>query len=324
MRIFKVNVALLAILLLANGCDSFEIVRNFLPASVPYPQGNEGDLNAEAQRISDELDAFVQEWLAGNNDGIIPESLLPQGANVAVDWGTVRLVKPEEVNPRDLWVIREAEDVDPNALLGFYPDPNCTYLVLNVFYVPFGHTAVMEGEFPYSRFFSVNTSPAFDPRNYYYDGTFGVPEVPMADVDMEPLPGNVNPFQPGASRQATNRSYQLRFELTAGDPVALEPAYSPPFLSPGNSRKASAIQYQGPLGQPGVAFGHGRGVWDDGEFWVRYYAPDNGQGPLAGVELPTVYYETPEGERYAVVAANSNKESRLNTSIPARMEPETA
>ena len=319
MRYLKTSVVLIVLSLLANSCNSFEVFEAIVPDAAPYPQGNSSDLNAEAQQISDNLDAFIQDWLEGKNDGILPASLLPNGSPKE-EWGEVRLVKSEEVNADDQWIIREAEDINPNALLGAYPDPHCTYLLLNIFFAPFGHTAVMEGEFPYSRFFGVNVSPAFDPRNYYYDGIFGVPEVPMVDVDILPEPGNVNPFQPGANRQATNRRYQLRCELAAGDPVALEPTYQPPhFRSADNDNTivGGALQYQGPLGT--TSPGHNRGPWFTGEFWARYYAPDEGKGPLAGVELPRVYYETPEGERYAMVTSRNGREERLNTPIPASM-----
>jgi hypothetical protein len=293
------------------------IVKNVLPDPVPYPQDDLQALRTEAQNISDQLDAFIQEWLAGKNNGIVPPELLPNGS-VKEEWGEVKLIKPEQLKPRDLWVIREAEEVNPNALLGYYPDPHCTYLVLNVFYAPFGHTAVMEGEFPHSRYFSVQPSPAFDPANYYYDGTFGVPEVPLVDIDIEPLSGHTNPFAPGANRRAQKRSYRLKFKLAAGDPVKLEPAYRPPhFLSKTNTRTVGAIQYQGPLAKRGVTGGHGRGVWNTGEFWVRYYAPDKAKGPLAGVPLPRVYFETPSGEKYAMVATQNEKETRLNTPWPA-------
>jgi hypothetical protein len=306
-------------------CNISELVVDLVfsdpPPAYPHYQDKNVAL-AEAQEISDNLEAYIRAWLRGEVPAEIPDNLIVDNLDNLIDQGTdsgiknYRLLKPEEVRAEDQWIIRQAQPIDRNALLGGYPDPHVTYLVLGVFYAPFGTKVIMEGEFPHARFFDVQVSPPLDPAIYYFDGKFGSPEVPIVDVDIEPLPGHTNPFLVGADRNATNRSYQLTWTLVADNGPRIEPAFRPPhFRAPGNHRYASAIQYGGPLADPDSEysqFGHGRGVWESGDFWVRYYAPDLDAGSLGGVELPKVLYELPTGEQFYINADFSEAEQQVN------------
>jgi hypothetical protein len=292
------------------------VVDSLLPEPPPaYPHYQDKNVAlAQAREISDNLEAYIRAWLRGEVPAEIPDNLILKGTDFGIK--NYRLLKPEEVRAQEQWIIRQAQPIDRNALLGLYPDPHVTYLILGVFYAPFGTKVIMEGEFPHARFFDVQVSPPLDPAVYYFDGKFGSPEVPIVDVDIEPLPGHANPFLVGADRNATNRSYQLTWTLVADNGPRLEPAFRPPhFRAPGNHRYASAIQYGGPLGDPDSEYsqlGHGLGVWESGAFWVRYYAPDLDTGSLGGVGLPKVLYELPTGEQFYINADFSEAEQQVN------------
>ena len=303
---------------------SCNVQRAIVGAIVPVPDypnfESEALVQAEAERMSDALEAHVDAWLDGRGPAAIPAALVPDG--ISPGMASFRLARPGEVRPEDYWFVRPAAEVNDAALQGQFPDPHATYLVLLPFYAPFGHACVIEGEFPHARFFDVQASPPFDPAVYVYDGALGAPEVPIVDADIEPLPGHTNPFRVGADRGATRRGYRVQFDLKrapgAATPVDVEPAFRPPFRGGGNRRAASALNYQGPWGEPGGRGGHNRGAWDVGRVWVRYYAPDRGRGPLAGVPLPRVHYETPDGRSYVIVADIAEERRRLNLSATAK------
>jgi len=286
----------------------------FVPRPPVYPAFRSEDVVTDRARcMSQALEAYVMAWLDGDVPARIPPAFLPPGTN-RDDFPSFRLVHPEAIDATEQWAIREAHDIDPARLLGAFPDPNATYLVLPALYAPFGSRVIVDGEFPHARFFSAQITPSFDPRNYRYDGGVGVGEVPIVDADIEPLPGHANPFRPGADRTARKRGYLLTFDLAAGDPVALNEAFRPPdFREPGNRRVGSAIMYQGAWGV--ASAGHGRGAWDVGQLWLRYYAPDREAGPLGGVDLPKVHFELPDGRRYYIAPDLTSFVERVNTQV---------
>jgi hypothetical protein len=299
------------------GCNSVSgiVVNSALPDAPPYPFLDPDQVNTEARAISDALVAFVEDWLDGRGPAEIPDSLLPPGAD-PLPRG-LRLVDADAVTDDNTWVIRAAHEVDFNNAPGLYPDPHCTYLMAGPLFAPFGSKAVLEGEFPYARFFSVQVTPPFDPRYYYYGTAFGAVEVPIVDADIDPLPGSTNPFRMGADRKAVARRYRVELDMVQGYGPEIEPAYRPPhYRAPGNRRKGAGIVYQGPMGLPEYKIGHGRGLWDYGALWVRYYAPDQGRGPLAGVPLPKLTYQTAGGRRYGLVSDLSAKRADTNRHAP--------
>jgi hypothetical protein len=311
-------------LLIISGCESLPkiIVDSILPEVPPYPFEDTALVTAKAQEISDKLASFIDNWLDGNGPARIPPDLIPPGADPIPT--NLRLVRADDLDPKDQWSIREGHEIDWNNSPGLYPDPHCTYLIAVPFFLPFGAKAILEGSFPYARFFSIQVTPPFDPSYYYYGTAFGAPEVPMVDADIEPIRGHTNPFRIGSDRMAVRRDYRVTLDMVAGYGPAIEPAYRPPhFRAPGNSRKGSGIVYQGPMGRPEYKLGHGRGLWDFGSLWLRYYAPDNGRGPLGGVPLPRLIYETANGRRFGLIADIEAKIAETNKSGPiARSDPE--
>src|SRR5262249_53423679 len=103
--------------------------------------------------------------------------------------------------------------------------------------LPEGTKILIEGDFPHARFMDFQAAPPSDPAYLDWRTGEGAPEIPLLDEDIEPDPRNVNPFRPGADRNATARHYHVTFELRAGQPVALNPhAGVPPYRAPGNTR----------------------------------------------------------------------------------------
>jgi hypothetical protein len=127
-------------------------------------------------------------------------------------------------------------------------ETNADYWITGYAAVP-GARLRVEGEFPFARFTGFNL----------YDAA-ARPLEALADVEIEPDPGSVNPFRPDASRLAEDRSYTLFVEF--GPPPA-EP--QPNTLYTGDS--------------PG------------GTFWYRVYMPDHGRDRKGGVPIPRVTLE---------------------------------
>jgi hypothetical protein len=316
---------LLGLMLTISGCNVPKtVVEAILPDNPPaYPHYEDKQaIIKEAQAISDRLENYIRAWHQGKAPAEIPAELIPAG--IDPQFKNFRLLHPNQVRAEDQWIIRKAEQINHKALHHLYPDPHATYLVLGTFLAPFGTKVIMDGEFPHSRFFDVQLSPPFDPAFYYYEGAFGVPEVPTVDVDIEPIAEHSNPFRQGVRRDVKKRHYQLTWTLRMGNGAQLEPAYQPPyFRAPGNHRYASALVYQGPLADPKSKWGlgHKRGVWNMGSFWVRYYAPDLSVGPLGGVPLPKVLYELPTKERFFLAANFKEVERATNQTRPAQSTP---
>ena len=289
-----------------------------LPKPPVYPHADPEVIEKEAQIISDRLEDYILQWLDGKVPASIPEELLPKGYNNK-HLKNFRLVKYEDIDPERQFVIRERHEINFDSLYGSFPDPHCTYLVLPALLVPFKSKVIIEGEFPYARFFDIQVTPPFDGREYRYDRWAGKGEVAIVDVDIEPNTGHVNPFRVGSNRYAGNRKYQVVYEMAIGNPVDLNPFHKPPhYRGKGNFRYGGAIHYQGPWGT-GKGWGHGRGVWDIGDVWIRYYGVDKQKNALAGVPLPKVYYQLPGGEKfyidcdYDAYAAEANKISSIRT-----------
>lgn len=290
---------------------------SWTPNPPAYPSFK--DRNAvirEAQQISDKLEAHIKAWLDGKASAEIPPELIPKGVETTM-MKSFRLVKPENIAADQQWGIRAAEEINLKATRGYFPDPHATYIVLPSLFAPFGSKVFIEGEFPHARFFDVQITPSFHPEAYRYRA-FGVGEVPIVDADIEPLPGNVNPFRVGANRNASNRRYRVTFDLAIGNPAQLNPAFRPPYYrGAGNNRIGGAILYQGPWGET-KPWGHGLGVWDIGQIWIRYYAPDNSKGALGGVPLPKIHYQLPDGRRYYIQADFKEWADRANRRVAAR------
>jgi hypothetical protein len=288
----KIQISAISIALLFNAC---------LPKAPKYPYLPVDSLHTEAQKLSDSLSAYIKLWHKGKASANIPERYLPKGYDTG-RYVHFRLLKPEDVKPENIWISRPAHNINFNHLYGSFPDPHCTYLLMPLMYAPFNSSLIIEGEFPYCRFFSIQASPPFDAREYRYDKWAGKGEVGIVDADIIPNLGHTNPFLPNALRRLKNRSYQIKFIMTMGDASKIEPSHKPPFYrAKGNTRYASGIQYQGPWGMD-KKNGHGRGIWDFGDIWIRYYGIDNDKMPIAGVDFPKAYFELNTGEKFLITA----------------------
>jgi len=271
-----------------------------LPKTPKYPFRDSRTLDQEAQKISDALEEYIIGWHKGELPSEIPNELLPKGYDDS-RFKNFKLVKPENLDANKIWVKRLAHKIDFNSLYGSFPDPNCTYIVAPVLYAPFGAELKIKGEFPYSRFFDIQVSPALDTKEYRYDKWAGKGEVAIVDIDIEPINGHTNPFLAGAKRDVKNRSYEVTYKMALGNPSKLNKAHIPPYRGQGNNRYGSAIQLQGPWGLD-KKNGHGRGIWDFGDVWIRYYGIDDIHFPDGGVKLPEMYFELASGEQFFIIA----------------------
>ena len=246
--------------------------------------------NQEAQTFSDALKAYILEWYYNGADPRIPYELLPPSINNAktLNW---TLQRPSEVTPEDQWMIIPSFriPVGYTNLPSHSSDPNATYLKL-VFLSSLNSQLLIEGDFPHCRFMDYQILQPYDPE-YPASGSVGGPEVPMVDVDIEPDPGNVNPFRTGANRNASQRRYHLTLDLKAGNSAELNPglmvnAY---YRAPGNTRAGGPFSASGAYGHSAIA---------PSVVWVRYYAADDRSDPMAGVALPKALLRLDTGETF--------------------------
>jgi len=243
----------------------------------------------EARQFSDRLETYIRAWYYGEAEATIPAGLLPPTIDneKTKNW---TLQRPEEVDPARQWYMFPAHDIDQSfeALQQHAVDNHCTYLKL-IFLAPLGSQLLIEGDFPHAREMSYHTLEPFDPE-YPVTGNLGVMEVPIVDVDIEPDPGHVNPFRVGADRNAIDRHYHLTFQLEAGNATALNPVLQNPyFRAPGNIRVGGPFASSGPYGD---------GALMPSLLWLRYYAPDKGLEPSAGVSLPRALLRLGTGETF--------------------------
>lgn len=245
----------------------------------------------EAQVLSDKLETYIRGWLKGENPATLPLGFLPESIDneKTHSW---TLLKPEEANPQDQWYYYPARE-EP-ALNNFQTlsknnaATHITYLKTH-FIAPFDSQLLTEGDFPHARFMSYQISPPFDPE-YPYGGNRGQMEVPIVDIDIEPDPGNVNPFRTGENRNATKRHYHLYFDLKAGNMATLNPVIQNEyFRAPGNKRVGGPFAAAGP---------YANGAITPAVLWLRYYVPDEGTRPLAGVSLPKLLLQLKTGEKF--------------------------
>ncbi len=271
------------------------------------------EINGRARELSGKLEDYIRRWLRGEAPARLPEELLPECIDnpKTKDW---TLVRPEEVSPEEQWLLIPSHDIDPDFrecyMLG--TDPHVTYGKL-IFVAPIGSRLLVEGDFPHARFFEFEILPPLDPR-HPASGTMGeTPEVPLVDVDIDPDPGNVNPFRVGADRKAANRHYHVSFDLQLGNAVTLNPEAMkvPAYRAPGNSRVG------GPFGFAGA---WGNNAFTPSLLWMRIYAPDKGSGVLGGVPLPRATLQLSTSVRFWLRCDFSLAEERNNTRVPAGYE----
>jgi hypothetical protein len=139
------------------------------------------------------------------------------------------------------------------------------------FHLPAGANITLHGQFPHSRFFSLTT--------YVTKGEeSGLPSTSIYDSQINPDAGSVNPFRPGESRKARNRSYTLTI---SGQPQPASPA--PNTLYAGLEGKTGETQQV--------------------EMIMRIYRPDKNLEANAGVPAPSPTVNLENGETFSEEAA---------------------
>ena len=191
----------------------------FAPKPPPYPDKVARPLvTAQAQKISDDLNRYIEDWMDGKVAARIPDALVPQGNDFGA-FKTFTLVRPDQITPAQQWAVRPRSrrsissevrrPVSRSALHLFGgADAGALWLARRD-----GRRVSPRALFRYSsrRPRSRPTSTNWAPE--------GVPEVPLLDADIEPLPGQFQSvFAVGADRQASatvRLARELRFEKSA-------------------------------------------------------------------------------------------------------------
>ena len=107
----------------------------------------------------------------------------------------------------------------PYQHANLYPDPNSSYWFAFL-EMPEGSVLNIRGRYPYGRYFQLALYRA-DPDMGGYTAT----GEKFVNHQIEPDPGSVNPFVPGADRRAANRDYTIRIANTGApaDAAGREP-----------------------------------------------------------------------------------------------------
>jgi hypothetical protein len=158
----------------------------------------------------------------------------------------------------------------------FYPDSGVNYYLGRVTLPP-GGELVVRGRFPHARYTSFNT----------YDELFR-PVDALADRDVRPERGSVNPFVDGNRRDLARRDYTVR--------VVTDPA---------PERREPNTVYLGSDGRPAFA----------GALVYRVYLPDRGRGQFGGVGLPEVALRLPDGSEVDQPAACTAPTNQPSTGL---------
>ena len=147
------------------------------------------------------------------------------------------------------WAVRS----DPAVVNVLYPDEAAVYYSTRLPMPPPGVEYRIHGQFPHARYMS------FVAYN-------GLPMDALLDVDIAADEGSVNPFVPGAGRDASEREYTVRIvaERAPTDPAGREPG--------------TLYVGGGQLGTPAPVF----------YILYRVYVADRGMGAAGGVPLPSV------------------------------------
>ncbi|MBD3195195.1 MAG: hypothetical protein GF317_09080 [Candidatus Lokiarchaeota archaeon] len=265
-------------------------------------------IEEEVYDFSNKLEKHIRRWLDGRASAKIPKEIIPKWIRSPKhkNW---TLKDPNILSEYDIWHTRGAFNPEFKRTYIFAPEPYCSYNLIT-YMGPIGSKLIFEGEFPHCRFMDIQMSPPLDPR-FPLTGGIGAAEIPIVDSDIDPLPGHINPFRVGADRTANNRSYRVEFELAVGNAVELNPEVMVPpyYRASSNSRKIGPCLYTGFIGD---------GSYQPGIGWMRYYAPDKGTGPLAGVPLPKISQELSSGEEFIIWHDWALSNRRVGTYVAAK------
>ena len=172
-----------------------------------------------------------------------------------------------------------------NNLAG--PDTDTAYYYTR-FQLPPGATVVLHGEYPHARFMSYTT---YEP----IDGVSGFPGAALYDTEIRPDRGSVNPFKPGASRDAVKRAYTV---TVSGRVPPANLAWNTLYVG-----------HAGMTGQSQLV-----------EMILRIYRPDRGYDGPGGVPLPDPTYRTANAATYTGNAACAHLHNQSGEAELAKTE----
>jgi hypothetical protein len=179
-----------------------------------------------------------------------------------------------------LWYLHS----DPDLVNIAFPDTAANYWA-GLLLIPAGGEVRLTGEFPFARYMSFNI----------YDSTLASYDA-IADSEIVPDEGSLNPFLPAASRYGEPRRYTVR---VVPDSAPEDPS----------QRKPNTLY----AGQKGVRYFHGRVIY-------RIYVPDQGTSMAGNVDLPAVTIVLPGGQELSSAdACEFLERSRLGLGINEKL-----
>lgn len=145
-----------------------------------------------------------------------------------------------------------------------YPDAGATYWAAG-FRRPPGSKLTLRGRFPHARYMAIQT---YDILGRGVDG--------LADYQIDPVKGSVNPFRPGASRKARKRTYEVEVihEKNPGHPLQA-------FTGEPRRNSIYVVPEMGPITET-----QGSEKYELDLVMLRVYVPDKGRDLTGGVGLP--------------------------------------
>ncbi len=179
-----------------------------------------------------------------------------------------------------------------------YPDAGATYWAAG-FRRPPGSKITLSGRFPHSRYMAIQT----------YD-ILGRGVDALADYQINPVPGSVNPFRPGASRTARRRTFKVDLIHEKNPGFALQ-AFN------GEPRRNSVYSVP-PFGP--ITERAGSETYELDLVMLRVYVPDRGRDLTGGVGLPKPTLTLTDGTRLTgqalCDALDSESRSLGHTRVP--------
>ena len=205
------------------------------------------------------------------------------------------IVRTNELYGNDgLWLGprgRDYGDMLPNPkpyqIANLYPDPSASYWMAFL-EMPKGSELVFKGRFPYARYIQFAMYRANPIGSYDATGER------LLDNDIEPDPGSVNPFVPGADRMAKSRNYTLR--ILNEDPPADRSQRKPNTLYAGMGNKIQMV--------------------------YRLYLPDHGRDGSGDVGLPTYTATLADGTKLSAEEVRERFNTPLTKNLPSGLTVE--
>jgi hypothetical protein len=145
-----------------------------------------------------------------------------------------------------------------------YPDAGATYWAAG-FRRPPGSKLTLSGQYPHSRYMAIQT---YDILGRGVDG--------LADYQINPVAGSVNPFRAGASRTARKRNYKVNVIDGKNPGFPLEA-----FDGEAKRNSIYVIPDAGPITET-----VGPNTYELNLLMFRVYVPDKGRNLTGGVGLP--------------------------------------